>query len=363
MTASVDRGLEARPGAAPTRIGAAAAQRGAAVIGIDVGGTKTSILVADSGDEVLWRRVVDTGTADIGAQLATLARSAVDVASAAGRDVAAVGVAAPGLVESASGVVRLAVNLDPDEMALAPTLAGALGVPCFVEHDTRAAAAWLHVSGRSASSNFAFLSVGTGISAGLVLDGRLHRGATGLAGEVGHIEADRDGGVCACGLRGCLETVASGPAIASRASAAGRSWSPAEVFGAASDGDPVAGGIAAVVGAHLGRAVRALVLAYGVDRVVLGGGVSRAGQPFLEPILAHLERERAASALVRQALGPATVRLLPADVDAGGWGAVTVARMGLAATEGDPESATQRPPGRRVARATRVAVGKEGRDQ
>ena len=330
------------------------------VMGIDVGGTKTSVLVADRTDTILGRRVVDTRPGSLNAQLAGLARDVLDTVSGSRPGIAAVGVAAPGLVDAATGRVRLAVNLDTDDTPLGAMLSDAVGVPTFVEHDTRAAAAWLHASGTSGSSNFAFLSVGTGISAGVVLDGRLHRGATNLAGEIGHVEAERDGAVCACGLRGCLETVASGPAIAAHAAAAGRSWTTAEVYRAASAGDPLARSIADTVGGHLGRALRALVLAYGVDRVVIGGGVSRAGAPFLEPILAHLERERAASRLVREAVPAGAAQLLPAHVDAGGWGAITVARMGLARTGTDIGTTNHDQP---ATPAAPVAVGKEGRDQ
>jgi glucokinase len=185
------------------------------------------------------------------------------------------------------------------------------------------------------------MSVGTGISAAVILDRRLVRGARGLAGEIGHVMAVEDGPLCACGLRGCLEAVAGGPAVARMArdalargerSTLGRDAIDAKaIYAAAAAGDPLARAIAERVGRHLAHAVRALVLSYGVPRVVVGGGMSRAGEPFLRPILDELERERAASPLVRQAFTPNPVELLPPDSDAGAWGAVTVARAGLRA--------------------------------
>ena len=123
----------------------------------------------------------------------------------------------------------MAVNLGITHLPLGPMLQTELGVPTFVEHDARAAALWL--SGQAADgstqapASVAFLAIGTGISAGIVLDGALLRGDNGFAGEVGHVVADPDGVVCACGLRGCLETIAAGPAIgrqADEAIAAGR---------------------------------------------------------------------------------------------------------------------------------------------
>ena len=171
----------------------------------------------------------------------------------------------------------------------------------------------------------------------MVADGSLVRGVAGLAGEIGHIQAVEDGHACQCGLSGCLEAVAAGPALA-RMVADGRARGiatslpdgagPEEVYAAAAGGDELASQIAAIVGKHLARAIRGLLLSHGVDRVVIGGGLSRAGAPFLDPINEELDRERSASALVRQAVPVDAVRLLPPDSDAGALGAAMVARAG-----------------------------------
>jgi predicted NBD/HSP70 family sugar kinase len=238
-------------------------------------------------------------------------------------------------VDPVAGTVRLAVNLEAGESALGPALRDALGVPAYIEHDARAAAAWLHSVAPDSARDLAYVSVGTGVSAGLILGGRVHRGANGLAGEIGHVVADPDGPVCACGLRGCLEAVASGPAIAHQARAAGLDLDAPGLYAAAASGDQKASEVATNVGRHLARAIRGLVLTYGIGDVVIGGGVAGAGSPFLDPILAALDDERAASDLVRAAIRPGAVRLLPADSDAGAWGAVTVARAGLRGEEVD----------------------------
>jgi glucokinase len=213
---------------------------------------------------------------------------------------------------------------------LAAALRQALGVPAYVDHDTRAAVAWLLQRGGGPGS-LAYLSVGTGISAAVAIDGRILRGVSGLAGEIGHVVAVPDGPPCACGLAGCLEAVAAGPALERRT---GRR--PEEVYLAAADGDAEALAVTREVGGHLARAIRGIALAYGVDRIVIGGGLSRAGQPFLEPILEALDREREASALVRQALPPGSVQLLAADAEAGAWGGVVIARTGLSAASTEP---------------------------
>jgi predicted NBD/HSP70 family sugar kinase len=104
---------------------------------------------------------------------------------------------------------------------------------------------------------------------------------------------------------------------------------PEQVYRAAAAGDALAREVTARVGVHLARAIRGLVLGYGVDRVVIGGGLSRAGQSFLDPILDELERERAVSALIRHAVSTESVGLLAPGIEAGALGAVVTARAAL----------------------------------
>jgi glucokinase len=311
--------------------------RNGLLLGIDVGGTKIAGVAVDGrSGELLAERRQPIDDVPLERQVIGFARGLVE--GAGGERLAAIGVAVPGLVDAGSGVMRLAVNVEAGELAIGPLVAEAMGAPCFVEHDARAAALWLLERGDPGDS-LAYLSVGTGISAAVVIAGRLVRGVTGLAGEVGHTQAVESGPACPCGLHGCLEAVAAGPAVARMAEeaiAGGQTSSlsmgdagPEAVYRAATAGDPVARAIADQVGIYLARAIRGIVLSYGVDRVVIGGGLSRAGEPFLRPILEELEREQAASPLISHALTPNPVELLPADSDPGAWGAVVVARSGL----------------------------------
>jgi glucokinase len=194
-------------------------------------------------------------------------------------------------------------------------------------------------------TSIAFLAIGTGISTGIVLGGELLRGDNGFAGEVGHVVADPSGVVCACGLRGCLETIAAGPAIgrqADEALAAGRTTvllphsDAAAVFRAGSAGDEVALEITNRVADHLARSIRSLVLTLGVKRVVIGGGVAAAGPALLEPIRSRIAHERAASPLAQAAMGDVTVELLSPAQAPGARGAAAIARqrIGLPEREG-----------------------------
>jgi glucokinase len=313
-------------------------------VGIDVGGTKTSCVVTDSADQLLMHEVEPTQPDQLADQLSALVQRAVDrVAVEARGTVAAVGVAIPGRVEPTSGNIALAVNLGGRAMALGPLLEQSVGLPCFVEHDARAAATWL--TGRSVDAvedDLAYLSVGTGIAAGIVLNGRVLRGANGLAGEVGHVAADSGGDLCACGLRGCLEVVAAGPAIARMARAAIASGRPtsmaadagaADVFRAAAAGDPLAVELATAVADRLARAIRGLVLTLGVSHVVIGGGVAAAGDALLDAVLAAIDRERADSPLVEAAFREARVELLSPSAEAGARGAAAIARQRVSAQQ------------------------------
>jgi glucokinase len=321
-------------------------------LGVDVGGTKTAWVITDADDNLLRHAVEPTDIAALARQLISISRAAIDGLARGsegwdGRRIEAIGVAIPGQVDSASGTIKLAVNLGARDLPLAALVEAGVGLPCFVEHDARAAAAWLYgrptESPTETSSDVIYLSLGTGISAGLVLGGRALRGQNGLAGEIGHVTADPDGSRCACGLRGCLETVAAGPAIARQVSegiAAGRPTvladgaTASDVFAAAEAGDPLALEVADRVAAHLARAIRALVLIVGAQRVVIGGGVSGAGRGLLDRVVRAIADERAASPLADAALGGVMVERLPSELEAGARGAAAIARQRMAAGRG-----------------------------
>jgi glucokinase len=309
------------------------------LVGVDVGGSKVAVIVVDTADTVLGRTTLPTPVGEP-ADAAALIASAIEEALASTRvgleRVAAVGVGVPGRVDPDEGVVSLAVNLGWHRLPLRAHLEARLGVPCAIENDVRAAAAGiLERSLLGPVADFVYLSVGTGISAGVVLGGRVHRGIRGLAGEIGHIVVDVDGPQCPCGLRGCLETVSAGPAIARAARSAGFGEAgteplPRDVYAAAVGGDQVARAIVHRSGRALARAIHALVMTYDVERVVIGGGVTGAGDAFLDPILAELDEMRAVSELAAEMLPVELVMVSPDGVDAGARGGVSIAR-GLAA--------------------------------
>lgn len=240
-------------------------------------------------------------------------------------DLLAIGAGVPGMVDPQSGIVQLAVNLNLQTYPLGEALSSRFGVPVALENDVRAASLgayrWLVES--TPAAYMAYLSIGTGISAGLVVDGSLYRGAHGMAGEIGHVTFDPNGDLCACGLHGCLETISAGPAIARR-------WldgngTAEEVFAAAQRGDIAACQIIESAAEGVARAVQLLVMSYDVEKVVLGGGVMNAGDAYLEPIHNALAAMREESALAERMLPPEKVVAAPRAADVARWGAVLLA--------------------------------------
>lgn len=308
-------------------------------VGVDIGGSKVAVLVVDADDGVLARRSVPAASAEPEEaieQIATVIREAVTAAEATLEDVAAVGLGVPGRVDTATGDVTFAVNLGWQHLPLGRRLEAVLGVPCVVENDVRAAAVGLHrESGYRGVDDLIYLGIGTGISAGVVLDGRLHRGVRGMAGEIGHVVLDPDGAACACGLRGCFETIAAGAGIARAAAAAiaaGEATTLAtvavpsaiDVFAAAEAGDPLACRLVDAAAAGIARMVHELVLAYDVELVVIGGGISRAGAPLLDRVRAALDAIAAPSPFAAELLAETQIRLADPDHDVGTRGAIAL---------------------------------------
>jgi glucokinase len=265
-------------------------------IGIDVGGTKIAALLVDRDGTVLARELRPTPADDQRATLSTMVEAARAVA---GSGVVGVGIAAAGLVDR-EGILRYAPNLAWRDARLVAHVSGELGLFAMADNDVNAAVwgEYRHGAGRG-SRNLLMVSVGTGIGGGIVLDGHLYRGANGFAGEIGHVVVEPSGPRCGCGNRGCWEQVASGTAITrtgqraaarhphsslrERAGGDPRAVTGAMVTEAAQDGDIVSRGIFVEVGHKLGVGIAGLVNVLDPDLVVVGGGVSEAGDLLLEP--------------------------------------------------------------------------------
>lgn len=249
-------------------------------LGIDIGGTKTAAVVLDDTSRPVALQQVPSGRgADVVDVAVRAARAAVEAAG--GPDVVtSIGACAPGVVDIEHGLVRHAVNLGVDELALGAELAARLGHPVVVDNDVKAAAVGAFLlTGAAAEGTFGYLNLGTGLAASVIRDGRLDRGPDGLLGEIGHVPV---GGTrpCTCGQVGCLETLASGAALERRLGP----WRPSgpTIFERAATGDREAAEAAEELVHGIRIALHLLVVAAGASRVVVGGGLVGLGEPLVD---------------------------------------------------------------------------------
>ena len=316
-------------------------------VGVDVGGTKIASGVVDDDGQVLEQEQVPTPAATpspTGAGVATAIAGAI--ADLVGRhrrqhDVVAVGIGAAGYVDSGRSTVLFAPNIAWRDEPLRDRVAEQVDLPVVVENDANAAAwAEFRFGAGAHVDDLVLLTVGTGIGGGIVLDGALHRGAFGVAAEVGHLRVVPGGVRCGCGNRGCWEQYGSGRALVREARELVRSGSPlagglAEACGGdpdaldgptvtrlAQDGDLASIELVADAGRWLGEGLASLVAVLDPAVAVVGGGVSAAGDLLLVPLRRAFERE-----LTGRGHRP-TMEIRPAELgnDAGIVGAGDLAR-------------------------------------
>ncbi len=286
---------------------------GGLCLALDFGGTKLAAGLAD------WRagrllRQVRCGTAlargargQITDMLALV--EALHLSQAERAVLAAAGVCFGGPVDAENGIVLQSHHVGGwAGLPLAAELRAALALPVHVENDANAVALgeYRYGAGRGVR-DLVYITVSTGIGGGIVLGGRLWRGHHGLAGEVGHMVVRPGGPLCTCGNRGCLESLASGLSIARRAGEAlaragggdallslaggdAGALTAEHVFSAARGGDPIAAGVVAAVAEDLGLAIAMLASIVDPARVILGGGVAKAGEQLLAPVRAAFAR-------------------------------------------------------------------------
>jgi glucokinase len=308
-------------------------------IGIDLGGTQLRVALAD--DRGRLRTVVRYPTEAARGRQHVINRIVATVEEALAEDgtsprrVRALGIGLPGPVDPVAGVVISPGNLPGfRNVPLNRILSRATGIPSFLHHDAHLAALGEHRRGAArGASEMIYVTVSTGIGAGLILRGELYAGAHGIAGEVGHIVLQRDGPLCTCGQRGDLESISSGTGI----SRAARELAPKtpgsalhglehpqaeDVVRAARAGDELATAILENAGTYLGIAMGTLVNLFNPQLIVLGGSVIKAGNFLLGP----MRRSMNASSWKAARRGLRIVRPALGD-DVGLIGAVEFARL------------------------------------
>ncbi len=223
------------------------------------------------------------------------------------QDVSACGISFGGPVDFASQRIVNSTHVAGwDNLAIPETIQGDLGIPAIVDNDANAGALGelTYGAGRGCR-HLVYYNIGTGIGAGIIIDGAIYRGANGNAGELGHVPVLPDGPLCDCGNRGCLEALASGTAIGRRGEeavrqqplrgagireAAGGPVSAKAVFDAARTGDGLALELVSETCRYLGMGVAAAMNAFAPEAIVIGGSVAKAGRALLEPLREQADR-------------------------------------------------------------------------
>lgn len=332
-------------------------------VGIDIGGTKVLAGVVDSTGRVLARERRSTPGTSVRAVEDTIVELVKDFR--ADFDIAAVGVGAAGFVDVARADVLFSPHLAWRNEPLRNALMARIRMPVVVDNDANAAAlAETRFGAARGHRQVLCVTLGTGIGGALVIDGRVFRGANGMAGEFGHIQVVPGGHRCECGNRGCWEQYASGNALVRDARELVLTDSPvasrlrdavegdvSKLTGAlitevARGGDPTSVELITDVGTWLGTGLAGMTAAFDPGCIVIGGGVAEAGELLLDPTRAAFSRTltgrgfRVEPAISGAALGP----------DAGFVGAADMARSAGRRSRRTRRRRRERPPRRRFLR-------------
>lgn len=308
-------------------------------IGIDLGGTKIAGAIVAADGDVLAKTRIPTETVNETTLISGISKIASELRASA-PSASRIGLAAAGLIDPRAGVIVTSPNLPTRNLGIASVIEARVGLPVLLDNDANAAAfAEATIGAGVGARSVVTITIGTGIGGGIVIGGKLIRGARGFAGEIGHVVIDRNGPLCACGTAGCLEAYASGTAIARAASE--RLGSPdgsalrerigsakvtaADVGGMAREGDPFCLEIMQEAGIALGRGLANIANLLDPDRFVIGGG---AGTGLSELLITPAKEEQARCVLGAGQRPVPDVVLAALGPDAGMIGAALLAHAG-----------------------------------
>ena len=313
-------------------------------VGIDIGGTKIAGALVGPDGQIVRMEKVPTPATDSNALADAVVELIRELSS--GNEVVAVGVAAAGFISADGTTIMYAPNLSWRNEPFKAKLESKLDLPVFIDNDANAAgwAEYRFGAGRD-TKHMVMLTVGTGVGGAIVTDGHLLRGGFGIAAELGHMNLVPNGELCGCGQLGCLESYGSGTALlkaAKRLAASGtaegsrlaelekevEALTGVEVYQAITEADPGALRLLRELGEHLGRAVATLAAILDPEMVVIGGGVSSAGDLLIAPI-----RESYLEHLPARGFRP-ELQIVTAELvnDAGVVGAADLARIAFKST-------------------------------
>lgn len=302
------------------------------IIGVDLGGTNIKGALLDTRGNIIVKEQTatqaNTGPEIVAGRMSKMISSLEGLALSKGTSLMGIGIGVPGQPDSRLGTVVYAPNLRWRNIPLVEYLRRGTTLPIFLENDANLAALgeqWLG-AGRG-SMNMVMITIGTGIGGGLILNGRLYSGIKGTAGEIGHTIIDPNGPMCSCGRRGCLETMTSATAMVRMAKEAidlgevtelskPENLEARDIVLAAQSGDKIADQIIKTAAYYLGLGLGNVINLFNPEIIVVGGGVSKAGEILFAPLRAYARASSLESAAE-------AVRIVPAELgnDAGCIGA------------------------------------------
>lgn len=299
-------------------------------IGIDVGGTNVKIALVDDKGKIIYSNTVPT-YAKMGYEytvnnIKQAIKDLMKETNTTPKDIEGIGFDLPGQVDYKTGIVKRITNLPGwVDIPIAKMIEDEFHIPTKIDNDVRCAALGeLKFGAGKGCENFVCITVGTGIGSGIVINGKIVRGAANAAGEIGHIKLQMTGGpICGCGDTGCLEAFASGPAIVAMAqdyikggkstkfremaAAEGGEITPYMVAKAAEEGDAVAKRIFEIIGEYIGIGLSSVINLLNPEKVIIGGGVAESGDLLLDPIRRTI-KERAMT------VAGSSVEIVPAQL-------------------------------------------------
>ncbi|WP_408608648.1 ROK family glucokinase [Exiguobacterium flavidum] len=304
------------------------------LLGIDIGGTTVKMAILDLQGIIVEKWEIETIILNDGAQIphdiATSFLKKIEESNKKLEDFVGAGIGAPGFIDFNSGVVEQAVNIGWKNFELVGEFERLTGLPAVIENDANAAAIGEMWKGAGdGATELLAVTLGTGVGGGIITNGHIVHGTVGMAGEIGHITMLTEGGVlCGCGRTGCLETIASATGVArlglekrkNRDTVLNdiKAVTAKDVFDAYAQGDTVATEVVEEVTHYLGLALSNLANSLNPEIIVIGGGVSKAGEVLLAPLRKQFER----FALPR-VFGSTTIKVAELSNDAGvigcGW--------------------------------------------
>ena len=277
-------------------------------IGIDLGGTNIAAGVVDENGRILAQDSVPTLSErpieEIVADMAAVSEKTVADAGLSLSDIKAIGIGCPGSVVNETGTIAFSNNIRMENVPLAAMLRKHIDLPVNIENDANAAAFGEYAINGKGAKDFVFITLGTGVGGGIIIDGKIYRGFNGAGAELGHMTLIHDGVMCSCGKKGCWESYASVTALIRQTAEAieknpdglmaklaeeGGKVSGRTAFDAAKQGDAEAQKVVDSYVRYVADGIVSMVNLFQPERLVIGGGISKEGDYLLNPIKKFVE--------------------------------------------------------------------------